>query len=123
MEFKTIHTTYSDTDSEAELLAKTVVQHLFDLSETDIHSDIQAENFVFNDTNAYETISFDSYSDIIDFIYDNPNPDGYFYNNLNGERINIHPYFEDEIMLNWIIDLLMDFGVTLVNNLSECSCN
>lgn len=50
MEFKTIHTTYSDTDSEAELLAKTVVQHLFDLSETDIHADIQAENFVFNDS-------------------------------------------------------------------------
>lgn len=119
MKFKTIHTTYSDTDSKAELLAKTVVQHLFDLSETDIHSDIQAENFVFNDTNAYETICFDSYSDIIDFIYDNPDLDGYFYNSSNGEKIKIHPYFNDEILLNSSIELLMDFGVTLVNNLSE----
>lgn len=117
MEFQTIHAINSDAGNEA--LAQTVVQYLFDLGET--HHNIQVENFVFNDTNAYETISFDSYSDIIDFIYDNPNPDGYFYNNLNGERINIHPYFNDEILLNSSIELLMDFDVTLVNNLSEPS--
>ena len=115
MEFQTIHAINSDAGKEA--LAQTVVQYLFDLGE--VHHNIQVENFNFNDTNAYETIGFDSYSDIIDFIYDNPDLDGYFYNSSNGEQIKIHPYFNDEILLNSSIELLMNFGVTLVNNLSE----
>ena len=115
MEFKTIYTTDSDEGKEA--LAKTVVQYLFDLGET--HSNIQVENFNFHDENDNETISFDSYDDIVDFIYDNPNPTGYFYNSLNGEQINIHPYFEGKMLLSWAIDFMMNFSVTLVNNLAE----
>ena len=117
MEFQTIHAINSDAGKEA--LAQTVVQYLFDLGEAETHHNIKVENFVFNDTNAYETISFDSYEDIVDFIYDNPDLNGYFYNSSNGEQIKIHPYFNDEILLNSSIELLMNFGVTLVNNLSE----
>lgn len=117
MEFQTIHSTDSDDGKAKQALAQTVVQYLFDLSEA--HSNIQAENFVFHDNNENEGISFDSYGDIVDFIYDNPDLDGYFYNIVNGQQINIHPYFNDELLLNSSIELLMNFGVTLVNNLSE----
>ena len=115
MEFQTIHAINSDIGKEA--LAQTVVQYLFDLGEAEAHHNIQVENFNFHDDNENETISFDSYEDIVDFISENPN--GYFYNDLNGKQINIHPDFDGKMPLNLAIELLMNFGVTLVNNLSE----
>lgn len=115
MEFQTIYAINSDTGKEA--VAQTVVQYLFDLGEA--HHNIQVGNFNFHDNNENETISFDSYEDIVDFIGENQN--GYFYNDLNGKKINIHPDFDGKIPLNLAIELLMNFGVTLVNNLSERS--
>lgn len=113
MEFQTIHST--DSNDGKETLAQTVVQYLFDLGEA--HHHIQVENFNFHNDN--ETISFDSYEDIVDFIGENPDMNGYFYNNLNGQQINIHPDFDGKMPLNFVIDLLMNFGVTLINNLYE----
>lgn len=115
MEFQTIHST--DSNDGKETLAQTVVQYLFDLGEA--HHHIQVENFNFHNDNENETISFDSYEDIVDFIGENSDMNGYFYNNLNGQQINIHPDFDGKMPLNFVIDLLMNFGATLINNLYE----